>query len=270
MKKLLFILALLSLLPAAPVFARGCVGGQCNVCTSCSSCKHCAKEGGTCSVKTGGKATPRTVTPARSAPVAPTSKPVPRIYAPPEPHKDFDAVDLDPSQSAPPIAPQAAIAPGSGTASAAVYFSPNGGAQDAIIKEIDAAKEWIRIQAYSYTSAPISEALLRAHKRGVKIKAVLDKSNQTAQYTGATFLTNAGIPVLVDSKHAIAHSKIMILDGGTPNATIITGSFNFTKAAESSNSENLLVLKNCPALVEAYSANFRAHEAHSTPYARKP
>ena len=55
----------------------------------------------------------------------------------------------------------------------------------------------------------------------------------------------------------------------TPGATVITGSFNFSKAAENSNAEKLLVLKDCPALVEAYSANFRAHEAHSAPYARK-
>lgn len=151
------------------------------------------------------------------------------------------------------------------TASVQAFFSPHGGAQDAIIREIDGAKEWIRLQAYSYTSVPISEALLRANKRGVKIKAILDKSNQTATYTGATFLQNAGIAVLIDGKHAIAHSKIMLIDG----ATVITGSFNFTKAAEESNAENLLVLKNCPDLVNAYANSFRAHEAHSTAYARK-
>lgn len=150
-----------------------------------------------------------------------------------------------------------------------VYFSPRGGAQDAIIRAIDAATQSIRIQAYSYTSAPIGEALLRAHKRGVKITALLDDSNQTARYTGATFLQNAGIAVSVDAKHQIAHSKIIILDSGSPQATVITGSFNFSKAAEENNAENLLVIREAPELVKAYDANFDAHQAHSTPYVRK-
>ena len=38
------------------------------------------------------------------------------------------------------------------------------------------------------------------------------------------------------------HNKIMLIDGDT----IITGSFNFTKAAEESNAENLLVLRDKP------------------------
>jgi phosphatidylserine/phosphatidylglycerophosphate/cardiolipin synthase-like enzyme len=44
------------------------------------------------------------------------------------------------------------------------------------------------------------------------------------------------IPTYIDSKHTIAHNKIMIID----KATVITGSFNFTKAAEEKNAENLL------------------------------
>lgn len=155
------------------------------------------------------------------------------------------------------------------TAKVSVYFSPRGGAQDAIIREIDAAKQSIRIQAYSYTSEPISQAVLRAHKRGVKIVALLDDSNQTARYTGATFLQNAGIAVTIDARHTIAHNKIIILDSGTPSATVITGSFNFSKSAEESNAENLLVIKEAPDLVKIYDANFDAHQAHATPYVRK-
>src|SRR5215831_5723388 len=97
-------------------------------------------------------------------------------------------------------------------ARAAVYFSPNGGATDAVVREITAAQHQILMQAYTFTSAPIAKALLEAHKRGVQILAVLDKSNETDKYSAATFLVNAGIQTLIDS------------------ATIITGSFNFTKA----------------------------------------
>src|SRR5262249_2046252 len=80
----------------------------------------------------------------------------------------------------------------------------------------------------------------------------------------ATLLVNAGIQTLIDDRHAIAHSKVMVID----RATIITGSFNFTKKAETSNVENLLVLKDAPELVQAYEANVQAHAAHAQPYTR--
>src|SRR4030095_9121752 len=112
--------------------------------------------------------------------------------------------------------------------------------------------------------APIAKALVDAHKRGVKILAVLDKSNETDKYSAATFLANAGIQTLIDAQHAIAHSKVMAID----SATIITGSFNFTKKAEASNAENLLVIKDAPELVKAYEANVQAHAAHAHPYTR--
>ena len=132
----------------------------------------------------------------------------------------------------------------------AVYFSPNGGATDVVVREVNAATTQILVQAYSFTSAPIAKALLDAHKREVKVLAVLDKSNETQKYSAATFLVHAGIQTLIDDQHAIAHSKVMVID----SATIITGSFNFTKAAEQNNAENLLVIKDAPELVKAYEA----------------
>lgn len=146
-----------------------------------------------------------------------------------------------------------------------VYFSPDGGATDALVREIKTAQRQILVQAYSFTSAPIARALADAHQRGVVIRAVLDKSNETAQYTGATFLVNAGVSVLIDAKHAIAHNKVMVIDG----ATVVTGSFNFTKAAEEHNAENLLILKDNPELVHLYMKNFYAHAEHAVPYQRE-
>jgi phosphatidylserine/phosphatidylglycerophosphate/cardiolipin synthase-like enzyme len=54
----------------------------------------------------------------------------------------------------------------------------------------------------------------------------------------ATFLSKCGVSTYIDDKHAIAHNKIMIIDRGT----VITASFNFTKAAEERNAENLLII----------------------------
>jgi phosphatidylserine/phosphatidylglycerophosphate/cardiolipin synthase-like enzyme len=142
-----------------------------------------------------------------------------------------------------------------------VYFSPNGGCADAIIKEITHAKSEILIQAYSFTSAPIAKALVGAHKRGVKVEAVLDKSQRSEKYTSASFLANSGIPTFIDAHHAIAHNKIMIID----KSTVITGSFNFTKAAEEKNAENLLIIKS-EELAGIYIDNWNKHRQHSEVY----
>ena len=142
-----------------------------------------------------------------------------------------------------------------------VCFSPKGGCTHAIIKEIDNAKSEILVQAYSFTSAPITKALLSAHKRGMKVEVILDKSQRKEKYTSATFLANSGIPTYIDDKHAIAHNKIMIID----RETVITGSFNFTKAAEEKNAENLLIIKS-KELAKVYMENWYKHREHSEAY----
>ena len=142
-----------------------------------------------------------------------------------------------------------------------VFFSPRGGAQDALVATIGQAKDSILVQAYSFTSAPIAKALVEAAKRGVKIEAILDKSQRSERYTGATFLKNEGIPVYIDDKHAIAHNKGMIIDG----SIVVTGSFNFTKAAEEKNAENLLIIRN-KEMAKIYMDNWRNHKGHSETY----
>lgn len=142
------------------------------------------------------------------------------------------------------------------------YFSPEGGCTQAVVDAIHAAKQSIHVQAYSFTSRPIAQALLDAHRRGLKVLVILDKSQRTAHYSEADFLAHGGIPTWIDARHAIAHNKIMLID----SRTTITGSFNFTNAAEKNNAENLLVLSNVPAIYKAYEDNFQKHLAHSEPY----
>ena len=69
---------------------------------------------------------------------------------------------------------------------------------------------------------------------------------------------NAGIPTYIDAKHAIAHNKIIIID----RRIVITGSFNFTRAAEENNAENLLIITS-PELAEKYLQNWQTHRDHS-------
>jgi phosphatidylserine/phosphatidylglycerophosphate/cardiolipin synthase-like enzyme len=144
---------------------------------------------------------------------------------------------------------------------AQVYFSPHGGCTNAIVREIGKARSEILVQAYSFTSKPIAEALIRAEKEGVHVEIILDKSNRSARYSAADFTAHMGIPTYIDAEHSIAHNKIMVIDG----ETVITGSFNFTKAAEEHNAENLLVLKSKD-LARKYLDNWYLHRKHSEPY----
>jgi len=142
-----------------------------------------------------------------------------------------------------------------------VYFSPNGECTNAIIREPNKAQNTVLVQAYSFTSAPIAKALLSAHRRGIKVEVILDKSQRTQSYSSATFLFNVGIPVKIDAQHSIAHNKVMIIDG----ETVITGSFNFTRAAEESNAENLLIIHD-KKLASLYTKNWQEHAHHSEVY----
>jgi phosphatidylserine/phosphatidylglycerophosphate/cardiolipin synthase-like enzyme len=142
-----------------------------------------------------------------------------------------------------------------------VYFSPKGGCTEAVVRELDAASQTVFVQAYSFTSKEIAVALGNAKQRGVVVHVILDKSNLTENYSDADFLAHHEMSVLIDSQHAIAHNKVMIIDG----QVVITGSFNFTTQAERSNAENLLVIHD-HALAERYLANWHDHEAHSERY----
>ena len=93
-----------------------------------------------------------------------------------------------------------------------VAFSPHQGAMELVIKAISEARKSIRVALYSFTSRPIAQALVDAHRHGIEVRAVLDKSNKTARYSSATFLANMGIPTRIDYEYAIMHSKYLVID----------------------------------------------------------
>lgn len=147
-----------------------------------------------------------------------------------------------------------------------VCFTPGGRCTDLIVSEIAGARHSVLVQAYSFTSVPILSALKAAHARGVTVEVIVDRSSARrspsgSRYSAATYLANAGIPVWVDATVAIAHNKVMVVDG----ATVITGSFNFTASAQNRNAENLLVISD-PALAAEYRENWQRRRAASTPY----
>lgn len=96
------------------------------------------------------------------------------------------------------------------------------------------------------------------------MEIILDKSNRSDKYSAVDFTAHAGIRTYIDAAHAIAHNKIMIID----QETVITGSFNFTNAAEERNAENLLILRN-KELTGIYLKNWERHWGHSELYEAK-
>jgi phosphatidylserine/phosphatidylglycerophosphate/cardiolipin synthase-like enzyme len=129
------------------------------------------------------------------------------------------------------------------------------------VREVGRAKDRVRVQAYSFTSAPVAKALVNAKRRSVDVIVILDSSQQSDRYSSAT-LTEACRCTYAE--HAIAHNKVILIDVDT----VITGSFNFSKAAEERNAENLLILSGRPDVAGEYQENFEKHLGYSKPYAR--
>ena len=138
------------------------------------------------------------------------------------------------------------VSPG---ASFEIGFSPNRRSLSIIVDEIDRSEESILVAAYSFTSQPISVALLEAHERGVIVQVIADERSNSGRYSAVTFLANQGVPVRVNSRYAIFHHKFMVFD----SRHVQTGSFNFSAAAAERNAENVLLLRDVPEIAQIYS-----------------
>lgn len=104
----------------------------------------------------------------------------------------------------------------------------------------------------------LRKALPQVKRRGINEQVILDKSQKKQRYSSYTFFSNQSLPVFIDSRHAIAHNKVMVID----RQTVITGSFNFTKAAEEKNAENLLIIGSSE-LAGKYIKNWKEHREHA-------
>jgi len=141
-----------------------------------------------------------------------------------------------------------------------VYFTPPVGAAAGVVKAIDASEREVLVQAYSFTHNGIAQALLRAHRRGVSVRVLLDEKSHAGNHYVIDLLSREGVSLRGDGKHAIAHNKVMVID----DAVVVTGSFNFTNAAETRNAENLLILKSNE-LAAAYKTQWQLHWDHGNP-----
>ena len=144
------------------------------------------------------------------------------------------------------------------TGSIEVAFSPSEGSEALVVKVVDSARTELRILAYSFTSAPVTAALLRAKKRGVDVRLVADEKNNVSEdrsgkaRAALSALVNAGVDVRMISAYPIHHDKVMVAD----RETVELGSFNYSDAAARRNSENVLVNWRNPKLAAVYLGHF--------------
>lgn len=137
-----------------------------------------------------------------------------------------------------------------------VGFSPEGTAQQLVLRTLDDARESIRLMGYSFTSPEVVKSLVAAKRRGVDVRVVVDdKGNRSkASQAAMNVIINAGIPLRTNSQYKIMHDKVIVTDG----QNVELGSFNYTRSAAESNSENALVVRGVPALAQTYLAHWQS------------
>ncbi|MGH8809962.1 MAG: phospholipase D family protein [Noviherbaspirillum sp.] len=143
-------------------------------------------------------------------------------------------------------------------------FSPDGDAERLILKLINASQKNIRLAAYSFTSPKVVRALMDARKRGVDVRVVADeKGNQSKSGTAAlNLLAGARIPVRTNGEYAIHHDKYIVAD----SLHVQTGSFNYSRAAAESNSENVIVIWHNADLAASYLRHWQSRYARGTDF----
>jgi phosphatidylserine/phosphatidylglycerophosphate/cardiolipin synthase-like enzyme len=138
-----------------------------------------------------------------------------------------------------------------------VSFSPGGLTEGVVVREVGRARSSVRFLAYSFTSIPIATAMADASKRGVSVAGVVDGSAERGNAGAVALMRAAGVQVRVDRRHAIMHNKVIVVDA----QTVLNGSYNYSKAANVSNAENLRIRRNDP-LAGAYIYDWEQHWSH--------
>ncbi len=123
-----------------------------------------------------------------------------------------------------------------------VYFSPDDEVANRIIDLLAGAQDSIYFLAYSFNAEKISDAMLKRSQAGVTLAGVFEKTEVAASKNSSEYdlMRSAGLDVRLDGNPKNMHDKIIVIDG----KIVITGSYNFTAAAEDKNDENILIIHN--------------------------
>jgi phosphatidylserine/phosphatidylglycerophosphate/cardiolipin synthase-like enzyme len=151
--------------------------------------------------------------------------------------------------------------PSPASAEVEVAFTPGDDIAKLIVRHLDAARDKVRMQAYLFTHKGIARALVAARKRGVAVEIIGDaKQYGAGGLPVLKDLERAGAAIWLNDRMAASHNKVIVID----DLTVITGSYNFTQAAQSKNAENVVVLSGNPGLAGRFVANFERHRRESS------
>ena len=132
------------------------------------------------------------------------------------------------------------------------YFCPEDHCSDAVVKELGHAQTSIHAMLFSFTDRRIANVLAIKNAEGKKVNVLMEKM-QNRKYSQYDFLVAQGIGVKMDKNPSLMHHKVFIIDG----KTVITGSFNPSENADTSNDENLIVIED-QLLAEQFLGEFES------------
>lgn len=146
-----------------------------------------------------------------------------------------------------------------------VAFAPRDDTEKVVVDLIRSARRSLAVQAYAFTSRNIADAMVAAHRRGVRVEVLADaQMNRRGKGNAIGRLLAAGVPVAFETRYGAAHNKVLIVDAEGPRCAVLTGSYNFTWAANNRNAENLLIVRDHCALARAYRGNWLRHREEAT------
>lgn len=118
------------------------------------------------------------------------------------------------------------------------YFCPEDSCKEHVFEALESAKESIIFMAFSFTDSDIADLLEKKQGEGIRVSGVLEERRTSMKYNVHDELVIAGIGVATDNNPYIMHHKVFIID----SRTVITGSYNPTKSADSRNDENIIMI----------------------------
>lgn len=139
-------------------------------------------------------------------------------------------------------------------------FSPGGKCASIVVEWINRANSSVHVLIYSFTLDAVRNALIDAKNRGVDVKIVMERSNANEKGSEYQNLKNAGVDIRLDTNSGLMHDKVAIIDGHI----ILTGSYNYSAAASTSNNENLVVIDS-HAWASAFESQFQQVYNQATP-----
>jgi len=131
------------------------------------------------------------------------------------------------------------------------YFGPGDPMVETVVRLIRGTERRLDVAMFTITDDRIADALVQAHSRGVRVRILTDDDKAYDRGSDIDRFRGAGIPVAVDGSPEHFHHKFALFDG----ARLVTGSYNWTRGADSVNRENFLVTDDA-GLVGAYARAF--------------